>query len=148
MRCSRGTYIRALAADIGDALGCGAHLSKLVRTKSGIFELKDSIRLEEIQAGTQNVCRFLRSMDDVLAFMPKIVITSSARKRFLNGAPVSGSGMVDYEGEFWVDDLIRVHDEAEGLLGIGRATAATRDTAAALSTQAVICKTVKVLRKT
>ncbi|MCS6862747.1 MAG: tRNA pseudouridine(55) synthase TruB, partial [Abditibacteriales bacterium] len=44
--CSKGTYIRTLAADIGAALGCGAHLSFLVRTRVGQFRLEDSLTLE------------------------------------------------------------------------------------------------------
>jgi tRNA pseudouridine55 synthase len=144
VRCSRGTYIRALAADIGDTLGCGAHLSRLVRTKSGTFELKDSIRLEEIQADPQSAVQSMRPIDDVLSFMPVIVITSSTRKRFLNGVPVSASEVVRYEGEFSGDDLIRIHDEAGVLLGISKATGA-RSSAAALSPRAVICKAIRVL---
>jgi len=45
--CSKGTYIRTLCADIGSSLGCGAHMSKLTRIKSGEFSLSDSITLEE-----------------------------------------------------------------------------------------------------
>jgi tRNA pseudouridine55 synthase len=41
--CSKGTYIRTLAADIGDAIGCGAYLSTLRRTRSGFFSVKDSV---------------------------------------------------------------------------------------------------------
>jgi tRNA pseudouridine55 synthase len=45
--CSKGTYIRSLCADIGTDLGCGAHMSKLTRTRSGDFNLSDSISLED-----------------------------------------------------------------------------------------------------
>lgn len=146
VRCSRGTYVRALAADIGDALGCGAHISRLVRTKSGIFELRDSIRLEEIQTDPRSVLRTLRSMDDVLSFMPRIVINSPARRQFLNGVPVKGSDMVNCENAFGVDDLIRVHDESGTLLGIGRASEAYSPLTA-LDPKAVICKVVRVLMR-
>ncbi len=147
VRCSRGTYVRALAADIGDALGCGAHISRLVRTKSGVFELKDSVRLEEIQTDPQGVFRTLRSMDDVLSFMSRIVVNSPARKRFLNGVPVRGSDVVNYENAFRVDDVIRVHDESGTLLGIGRANEAYSPSTA-LNPKAVICKVVRVLMRT
>lgn len=46
--CSTGTYIRSLAHDFGQALGCGAYLSKLCRTRIGKFELKDAITIEEL----------------------------------------------------------------------------------------------------
>ncbi|HKZ16458.1 MAG TPA: tRNA pseudouridine(55) synthase TruB [Geobacteraceae bacterium] len=48
VRCTRGTYVRTLASDLGDALGCGAHLSDLRRTVSGMFNVDDAISLEEL----------------------------------------------------------------------------------------------------
>ena len=48
--CSKGTYIRAFARDLGEALGTGAHLSGLVRTKTGAFRLEDALSLEEALA--------------------------------------------------------------------------------------------------
>ncbi len=145
VRCSRGTYIRALAADIGDALGCGAHLSRLIRTKSGIFELKDSVRLEEIQINPRNASQWTRSIDDVLSFMPKIVINDSARKRFLNGVPTDGSEVLRYENEFQVDDLSRCPVVAGTHLGISRATSTRGST---LTPRSMICRGVRVLTKT
>jgi tRNA pseudouridine55 synthase len=46
--CSKGTYIRSLARDFGEMLGCGAHLSKLVRTRIGSYELKNAYTLDDI----------------------------------------------------------------------------------------------------
>lgn len=51
VKCSSGTYIRSLAYDIGQTLGCGAHLSELVRTKIGSYELKDAQTLDELDKG-------------------------------------------------------------------------------------------------
>jgi len=128
--CSKGTYVRALAADIGDALGCGAHLSRLVRTKSGMFKLEDSIRLEEVQADPKNAFLAIRSVDDALSFMPGIVINDSARKKFLNGVSVDGSEVLEYEiGDESCrayyggssEDLVRICDKTKSLLGIGKA---------------------------
>ena len=48
--CSKGTYIRSLARDLGAALGCGAHLTKLVRTRIGGFRLEDALTLDAVQA--------------------------------------------------------------------------------------------------
>ena len=45
--CSKGTYIRAFARDLGEALGTGAHLSSLVRTKTGDFRVEDALSLEQ-----------------------------------------------------------------------------------------------------
>ena len=48
--CSKGTYIRSLARDLGEALGCGAHLIKLVRTRIGEYRLEDALTLTDVQA--------------------------------------------------------------------------------------------------
>ena len=48
--CSKGTYIRAFARDLGEALGTGAHLSSLVRTKTGDFRVEDALSLDEALA--------------------------------------------------------------------------------------------------
>lgn len=48
IKCSKGTYIRSIANDLGEALGCGGYLTKLVRIKAGNFELKNSIELESL----------------------------------------------------------------------------------------------------
>ena len=47
--CSKGTYIRSLAHDLGQKLGCGAHLSSLVRTRIGSYKLEDALTIEDIQ---------------------------------------------------------------------------------------------------
>ena len=52
--CSSGTYIRSLAHELGAALGCGAYLSELRRTKSGHFSLRQAATLEELKAAFEN----------------------------------------------------------------------------------------------
>ena len=47
--CSKGTYIRSIARDLGDKLGCGGHLVELIRLSQGKFELKDAKKIDEIQ---------------------------------------------------------------------------------------------------
>ena len=53
VRCGKGTYIRALAEDIGEALGCGAHLSALTRTAAGEFDLSAAATLDTLEAGDE-----------------------------------------------------------------------------------------------
>ena len=75
MDCGRGAYVRTVAHDLGQQLGCGAHLIKLTRLRSGPFLLEDAIELEELQAAVQNgrweellspIDRVLESWDAVL----------------------------------------------------------------------------------
>lgn len=120
--CSRGTYIRSLVSDIGDTLGCGAHLSKLVRTRSGCFIIADSIGLEEIQTEPQKALLSLLSIDDALSFMPSIAISDPDRRKFLNGVQIDLSDDLVHNNEIKPDALVRIHDMTETLLGIAKVT--------------------------
>ena len=64
--CSKGTYIRVLASDIGTAIGCGAHLLSLTRTRSGIFTLSNAISLDEIENCPEKAYQAIHSVDSVL----------------------------------------------------------------------------------
>ena len=52
--CSKGTYIRTLAADIGAALGCGAHLSELIRTRSGVFKIESAYTFDSLERNPES----------------------------------------------------------------------------------------------
>ena len=74
VHCSKGTYIRTLCHDIGAALGCGGCMEKLLRTKVGIFELKDTLKLAEIDelAKAGKVEDRILSVDDLFADYTKV----------------------------------------------------------------------------
>jgi tRNA pseudouridine55 synthase len=74
--CSKGTYIRSLARDLGEALGCGAHLTRLIRLWVGSFGLEDAVSLEEIGAAASSgqLETVLRPADDALAELPALVV--------------------------------------------------------------------------
>ncbi len=69
--CSRGTYVRVLAADIGRRLGCGAHLVGLRRTASGPFQVEDCLSGEDLfgEDGFQHLCASRRSITDMLTLV-------------------------------------------------------------------------------
>jgi tRNA pseudouridine55 synthase len=79
--CSKGTYIRTLAADIGDQLGVGAHMSYLVRTRSGPFRLEDAATLEELAAGQAAML----APAAALGAMPRATVNGPAADRLKNG---------------------------------------------------------------
>jgi len=85
--CSKGTYIRALAADIGGKLGCGAHMDSLVRTRVGEFCIENSLKLNEVSQLAQNgdFSGALISMEDALSEYKRIVVSSNAQKYLENG---------------------------------------------------------------
>nr|WP_310740689.1 tRNA pseudouridine(55) synthase TruB [Ideonella alba] len=86
VRCSKGTYIRTLAEDIGEALGCGAHLSALRRTASGGLALADAVTLERLAEMTEperDAC--LRRPDSLLSDRPEVRLPAPEAARFLQG---------------------------------------------------------------
>lgn len=86
VRCSKGTYIRTLAEDIGEALGCGAHLSALRRTASGPLTLDGAVTLEQLTALTEpERDALLRPADALLADCPMVRLNDEDAGRFLSG---------------------------------------------------------------
>ena len=62
--CSRGTYIRSLAHDLGQHLGCGAHMSALHRTRTGPFQVEDAMTLEDVEADPDTAARRVLPLDE------------------------------------------------------------------------------------
>jgi len=93
--CSKGTYIRTLCNDIGDELGCGAHLLNLVRKKVGNFSIEDSLNLEELKKEKSLGKRYLISIDSALEELDKITVKSEAIKTVLNGGIISSEQIVE-----------------------------------------------------
>lgn len=87
--CSKGTYIRVLAQDIGAALGCGAHLTALRRTRVGDLVLDGAMTLaqiDSIEEGARVAC--LRPVDALLQSLPRVDLSGEAEQRFSHGNPV------------------------------------------------------------
>lgn len=84
--CSKGTYIRTLASDIGDALGCGASLSSLRRLASGMVEIDECITLDALQVMTEEErMTLLKPPDYLLKDLPVITLEGEDAGRFLTG---------------------------------------------------------------
>ncbi len=87
VECSKGTYIRSLAYDLGRTLGCGAHLASLVRTRSGPFPLEESVTLEELaRAGEQGtLAAYAQSADRALEQYPALHLDDESATRVKHG---------------------------------------------------------------
>jgi len=86
VRCSKGTYVRALAEDIGEALGCGAHLIALRRTASGPLTLDGALTLEQLEAMSEpERDAALLDADTLLADWPAVRLDEDDAGRFLAG---------------------------------------------------------------
>ncbi|MFZ6798269.1 tRNA pseudouridine(55) synthase TruB [Undibacterium sp. Di24W] len=88
--CSKGTYIRVLGEDIGNALGCGAHLNALRRTHVGHLILENTVTLDQlIEMSEEQRHALLAPVDALLSSFPEVLLTSELSKRFLQGQRIS-----------------------------------------------------------
>jgi len=119
--CSKGTYIRTLCNDIGNELGCGAHLSNLVRKKVGNFSIEDSLNLEELKKEKALGKRYLISIDSALEELNKITVKSEATKTVLNGGVISSEqiGEIPEGLKTGKDKFVKMFDAKGNLLSIG-----------------------------
>ena len=85
--CSKGTYIRSLCRDIGDALGCGATMTELVRTATSGFCLDSAVSLDELTK--ENIGDFIRPEEEALLYLDEVKVTEKQAVRFSNGGQLS-----------------------------------------------------------
>jgi len=90
VKCSPGTYIRALARDLGQELGCGAHLQSLTRLASGHFTLEEAVSLDELAEvfAQGNYQEFIHPLDEALLDFEPLVVDAQAEKRIRQGQQV------------------------------------------------------------
>lgn len=113
VRCSKGTYVRTLAEDIGAALGCGAHLGALRRTEVGPLRLADARTLDHLErmAEPERDCQLLPA-DSLLWHLPPMSLDPRGAERFTHGQPVLAPPEVR-------PGPVRAYDAAGRLLGLG-----------------------------
>jgi len=132
VHCSKGTYVRTLAEDIGLVLGVGAHLVALRRTAAGSFALEQSKTLEELEQVREDnqpelLDSFLLPMDATIQHLPKVSIDARSAEFFYMGQAVMVSGVYKIsacEGSRFVEetDIVRVVSDSGDFLGVGEVT--------------------------
>ena len=110
VRCSSGTYIRSLAADIGNKAGCGAFLSALTRTESSGFTLSQALSLDEI-ASAESVPDRMISLNQALSHMPAIRADEALEGKIKNGVQLD----LPLAPE---DTFVKILDEAMNVIAI------------------------------
>jgi tRNA pseudouridine55 synthase len=121
VRCSKGTYVRTLCADIGEALGVGGHLLSLQRTRVGPLAVEQALTLETIsaRAAAGRLTEDLLALDEALASVPAIVVDGRTAERVRHGAAVpAGAGR--WMAQPGQGPVVRIKDEAGRLLALGK----------------------------
>jgi tRNA pseudouridine55 synthase len=115
--CSKGTYIRALARDLGAVTGAGAYLSSLIRTRTGPFTLEQSITLDELAAADLPAAwpNLAIPADAVLEDWPALVLDASQVVDWYHGKPIAQPDA----GNDAAQGQRRVYDAAGTWVGIG-----------------------------
>jgi tRNA pseudouridine55 synthase len=117
IHCSKGTYVRSIAEDLGLALGCGAHVTMLRRVKAGPFDEQQAISPSSLEELLQDddysqLDALLQPVDSALQHLPAVVVAESAEFYLLRGNAVQVSGAPS-------EGVVRLYNEAGELLGIG-----------------------------
>jgi len=119
IRCSKGTYVRSLARDMGSMMGTGAYLESLRRTGAGLFSIDDAATMEELESyvrGGSIEKRFIMQPADALSNYGMIAVNNSARERILHGAGFNAGDTLkidDKGGKIFI-----ILDESENIIAI------------------------------
>jgi tRNA pseudouridine55 synthase len=126
--CSKGTYIRALANDIGERAGCGGYLSKLNRVRVGKFTLNEALSLNEIKYYRQaeTLKRYLKTIEDIVPY-PYIKVNEGFSSMIISGRSPRLKDIVDINGDFVSDDFVSLMDHTGRIMAVGKATAPSTD---------------------
>ncbi|WP_303863303.1 tRNA pseudouridine(55) synthase TruB [Alkalibaculum bacchi] len=116
--CSKGTYIRSLCNDIGEKLGTFAHMTSLIRTKSGPFHLDKAISLKQLEAlSSEKIEQHLYPMDFPLQHLFRVDVQPYSAKYLLNGNPLIQKNIVQNINDIPLCEKVRIylHDEFKGV---------------------------------
>ena len=121
VKCSKGTYIRTLCYDIGEKLGCGAHMSFLLRTRSGQFDIDGTITVEEMEQhsseGTME--QLLFPVDSVFESYNRISVDTAVETKIRNGNEIPIDRLKS-ENKYSLGDTLRVYNSNSDFLCLSR----------------------------
>jgi tRNA pseudouridine55 synthase len=137
VECSAGTYIRSLADEMGKALGCGAHLSSIVRTAVGEFTLDQAVKLETFEqaAGEGRAAEWVLPLEKLLLDLPSVSVLPAVELRVRHGsnfniqlsqlqpgrAPATQEGPAQLDSGEWKPARLRVFNQQQRLIAIAQA---------------------------
>ena len=119
IHCSKGTYIRNIIDDIGEALGCGAHVTKLHRNFVADYPADQMVTLAQLEADAENslnLDHYLLPLDSPVSFLNSAVLDNESANFFMHGQAINYPEVEE-------GDLLRVYDENQTFLGIAEVDA-------------------------
>jgi H/ACA ribonucleoprotein complex subunit 4 len=150
--CEGGTYIRKLCFDVGEVLGCGAHMQELRRTRAGPFIEDSSVILHDAaywfmewqeKKDEKLLKRFIQPMERALGLVPKVQIRDSAVDAVCHGASLTAPGILSLETGIQKDSIVAVLSLKGEAVALAKAMASSEE---ALNMEhGVVAKTMRVL---
>jgi H/ACA ribonucleoprotein complex subunit 4 len=135
--CEAGTYIRKLCFDIGEVMGCAAHMQELRRTRAGPFaENGDMVTLHDVaywfmewqqQKDEKILKKFIQPMEKALVLVPKVYVRDSAVDAVCHGANLTAPGVLSVETEIGKGLTVAVLTLKGEVVALDKATASTED---------------------
>jgi H/ACA ribonucleoprotein complex subunit 4 len=135
--CEGGTYIRKLCFDLGEVLGCGAHMQELRRTRAGPFiEEVDLVTLHDVaysfmewqkKKDDKILRKIIQPMEKALALVPKIYIRDSAVDAICHGANLTAPGVLSLETDIKKDSLVAIFTLKDEAVALAKALATTNE---------------------
>lgn len=122
VECSKGTYIRTLCHDIGEKLGCGAVMTKLIRSRVGEFEIEKAHRLDELQRLSDQgiLSKAIVPVEKMFEDYPALVVKESSHKVIQNGNQLKKEDFLENTEEIADGKEIRVYSHQNIFFGIYR----------------------------
>jgi tRNA pseudouridine55 synthase len=116
--CSKGTYIRSLCDDLGEKLGTFAHLTSLIRTRTGVFTIEQAAGFDQLSAEMENpgARPYIYTIDEALSELKELYVDETDHKRAKNGVPISREYLLESVSQ----PFVRLKSPAGELFGIGR----------------------------
>lgn len=133
--CQAGTYIRKLCHDIGEKLGCGAHMAQLRRTKAGPFTEEHAVSLHDVadafhyykEGDESQLRKLLLPIESAINHLARVWVCDSAIDALCQGVSLKAPGIARVESEIQVDEDVAVMTLANELILIGKACMISKD---------------------
>ncbi len=134
--CEAGTYIRKLCHDIGLALGTGANMQELVRSKVGFFEYKNSITLQALtdaydkwkkSSDERKIRELILPMEFAFRNLPKIIVKDNTIKSLSNGSYLKVPGVISLDSNIEKDNIICIFSQKMELISLSKSLMTSKE---------------------